>query len=99
VMQAFPFLLLQVFVNQFVFIWGHKQCIRALSQFIVGTYYYFKDLNSVYAFHVEGYLMGWKMKCYSLMMSQARPFEIPNVAISSLSILKDVSCQKIKSNG
>jgi hypothetical protein len=58
VMQAFPLLLPQVFVNQFVFIWGCEQYIRALGQFIVGTYYYFKHLNSVYTFYVEGYPMG-----------------------------------------
>jgi hypothetical protein len=58
VMQAFPLLPPQVFVNQFAFIWGCEQCTRALGQFIVGTYYYFKDLNSVYTFHVEGYPMG-----------------------------------------
>jgi hypothetical protein len=28
------------------------------------------------------------------MMNQARPFEISNVGISSLTLLKDVSCQK-----
>jgi hypothetical protein len=28
------------------------------------------------------------------MMNQVRPFKIPNAAISSLSHLKDVSCQK-----
>jgi hypothetical protein len=39
VMQAFPLLLPPVFVNQFVFIWGCEQCIRALGQFIVKTYY------------------------------------------------------------
>ncbi len=58
VIQVCCLLLPQVFVNQFVFIWGHKQCTKTLCQFIVGTNYYFKDLNNVYTFHVEGYLMG-----------------------------------------
>ncbi len=40
--------------------------------------------------HVENYLMGQKTKHYSLMMNQARPFEIPSVTISSLSLSKVV---------
>jgi len=49
--------------------------------------------------HVEGYLKGHKTKCWSLMMNEARPFEIPSGAISSFNLFEDVSCQKIKSNG
>jgi hypothetical protein len=54
VMQVFHLLLPHILVDQFVFIWGHEQWTRTLGQFIVGTYYYLKDLNSVYTFHVEG---------------------------------------------
>jgi hypothetical protein len=43
-------------------------------------------------FHIEDYLVGYKTKCYSLMMNQTRPFEIPNVAFSSSSFLKDIHC-------
>jgi hypothetical protein len=37
--------------------------------------------------HVEDYPMGQKTKHYSLMMNQARPFEISSVSISSLGLL------------
>jgi hypothetical protein len=39
-MQILPLLMPQVFVDQFVFIWGCKKCTRMLGQFIIGTYYY-----------------------------------------------------------
>jgi hypothetical protein len=48
VMQVFPLLMPQAFVDQFVFIWGCEQCTKTLGQLIVGTYYYIKDLNHVY---------------------------------------------------
>jgi len=38
----------EIFVNQFVFIWGCEQCTRMLSELTLGTYYYFKDLKHVY---------------------------------------------------
>jgi hypothetical protein len=37
--------------------------------------------------------------CYSLMMSQARPFKIPSLVVYSLNLLKDINCPKIKFNG
>jgi len=48
--------------------------------------------------HVEDYPMGKKTKCCSLIMNQTRPFEIPNVVVFSLKLLKDISCQGIRSN-
>jgi hypothetical protein len=47
---------------------------------------------------VEDYLLGKKAKHYSLTMSWARPFKIPNAMVFSLSPLKDMNCQRIKSN-
>jgi hypothetical protein len=49
-------------------------------------------------FFVEEYLMGKKAKHCSLTMSQARSFKIPNAMVFSLSPLKDINCQRIKSN-
>jgi hypothetical protein len=40
VMEILPILVPQVFVNQFVFIWGHEQCSMTSNQLKVGTYYY-----------------------------------------------------------
>jgi hypothetical protein len=48
VMQVLPLLMPQIFVDQFVFIWGHEQCKRILGQFTLGTYYYLKDLKHLY---------------------------------------------------
>jgi hypothetical protein len=42
--------------------------------------------------------MGKKAKHCSLTMSQARSFKIPNAMVFSLSPLKDINCQRIKSN-
>jgi hypothetical protein len=48
VMQNFPLLVLQTFVDQFVLICGCQQCTRTLGQFTLKTHYYFKDFNHVY---------------------------------------------------
>jgi hypothetical protein len=48
--------------------------------------------------HVEDFPLGKKTKCCSLIMNQTRPFEIPNVVVFSLKLLKDISCQGIRSN-
>jgi len=48
VMEVFTLLLPQDFIDQIVFIWGHEQCLMTSCQFIVGNYYYFKDLSHVY---------------------------------------------------
>jgi hypothetical protein len=42
--------------------------------------------------------MGKKAKHCSLTMSQARPFKIPNAMVLSLSPLKDINCQRVKSS-
>jgi len=34
---------------QFVFIWGHEQCLVTLGQFTIGNYFCFKDLIHVYS--------------------------------------------------
>jgi hypothetical protein len=47
---------------------------------------------------VEDYFMGKKAKHCSLTMSWARPFKIPNAMVFSLSPLKDINCQKVRSS-
>jgi hypothetical protein len=59
VMQVLPLLVLQTFVDQFVFIWRCEQCIRTLAQLTIRTYYYLKDLNHVY-FACQGLHYGMK---------------------------------------
>jgi hypothetical protein len=39
-MEILPILMPQVFVDQFVFIWGHEQCSMRSNQLKAGTYYY-----------------------------------------------------------
>jgi len=48
-MEVLILLLLQDFINQFVFIWGHEQCLMTLGQFTTEKYYCFKDLIHVYS--------------------------------------------------
>jgi len=45
------------------------------------------------------YLMGSKIKCYSLMMNLARRFKIQNGMVISLNPSRENCCQKIKCNG
>ncbi len=48
-MEVFTLLLPQDFINQFVFIWRHEQCLMTLGQFTTENYYCFKDLIHVYS--------------------------------------------------
>lgn len=47
-MEVLTLLLLQDFINQFVFIWGHEYCSMTLGQFTIGIYYCFKNWSCVY---------------------------------------------------
>jgi hypothetical protein len=49
VVEVLTLLLLQKFIDQFVFIWGHEQCSMTSGQFRVGNYYCLKDLSHVYS--------------------------------------------------
>jgi len=49
VMEVLNLLLLQDFIDQFVFIWGHEQCLMKSNQFTIGNYYCLKDLNHMYS--------------------------------------------------
>jgi len=61
VMEVFTLLLLQDFIDQFVFIWGREQCSMASSQFMTENYYCFKDLSCVILL-VKDYPMGKNTK-------------------------------------
>jgi hypothetical protein len=53
----------------------------------------------MYILLVKDYPIGKKTKCYSLMMPQARLFKIPSAMVFLLSLLKGISCQRIRCNG
>jgi hypothetical protein len=48
--------------------------------------------------HVEDCNSGKKMKHCSLTTIQARPLKILSIVVSSLNLLEDKNCQRIKSN-
>jgi hypothetical protein len=48
VMEVLTLLLMQDFIDQFVFIWGHEQCSITLGQLTIRNYYCLKDLSRVY---------------------------------------------------
>ncbi len=45
VFEILPLLMPKTLINQFVFIWGHQQCIATTSQLTRLVYYYLKDLD------------------------------------------------------
>jgi hypothetical protein len=47
VLEAFPMLMLKKFV-EFVFIWGHEQCLKTSCQIIPRSYYFINDLKCMY---------------------------------------------------
>ncbi len=63
VLEVLPMLMPKKFVNEFVFIWEHEQCLKTFGQITPGSYYYIKDLKRVY-YLAMGYHMGWKIKHY-----------------------------------
>jgi hypothetical protein len=48
VLEVLMMLMLEKFVDEFVFIWGCEQCSNFFGQIILGSYYYIKDLKHVY---------------------------------------------------
>jgi hypothetical protein len=48
VLKVLLMLIVDMFVDQFVFIWGHEQCLKISGQISLGSYYYLKDLKRVY---------------------------------------------------
>jgi hypothetical protein len=79
--------------NQYVFIWGFWQQLKILGQVITKTYYCLK-LRNVFILCVGNYPKGKKTKHCSFIMRWAKPFEIPNVVVSSLNYVKDINCQE-----
>ncbi len=45
VLEVFPMLMLKIFVDWFVFIWGHEQCSKTIGQISPRSHYYLKDLK------------------------------------------------------
>ncbi len=48
VLEVLPMLILETFLERFVFIRGHKQCSKRFGQNCPKSYYYLKDLKRVY---------------------------------------------------
>jgi hypothetical protein len=59
VLKVLPMLILDTFVDQFVFFGGCEQCSKIFDQISPGSYYYLKDLKCVYMV-----VMGRKIKHY-----------------------------------
>jgi len=48
VLEVFPMLMPENFMDQFVFIWGCEQCSKMASQISHRSHYYLKDLKYIY---------------------------------------------------
>jgi hypothetical protein len=48
VLEVLPMLILEIFLERFVFIWGREQCSNRFSQISPVSYYYLKDLKRMY---------------------------------------------------
>ncbi len=48
VLEVLPMLMPKKFVNEFIFIWKSKQCLKTFGQITLGSYYYIKNLKRVY---------------------------------------------------
>jgi hypothetical protein len=48
VLKVLPMLMLEKFLDQFVFIWGHEQCSKIFIIITFRSYNYLKDLKHVY---------------------------------------------------
>jgi hypothetical protein len=98
VMEVLTLLLLQDFIDQFVFIWGHEQYVMTLSQFIVGNYYCLKDLNHVY-FACQGLPYGKEDQTLLINDEWTKLFEIPRKVFFFKSVIEDISSPRIRGNG
>jgi len=47
--EILPLLMPKTLINQFVFVWGHEQCIT--NQLTHSIYFYLKDLDQVHFAH------------------------------------------------
>jgi hypothetical protein len=45
VLKVLPMLIPEIFLEQFVFIWGSEQCFKMSGQISPGSHYYWKDLK------------------------------------------------------
>ncbi len=48
VLEVLPMLMLEKFLNEFIFIWEHEQCSKTCGEITLRSYYYIKDLKRVY---------------------------------------------------
>jgi hypothetical protein len=97
-MKILPLLMAQIFaINMFSF--GDvnntpRYWVKSLQKHVI-----FLKIRNVFILCVKNYPRGKKTKHCSLMMRWTKPFEIPHVVVSSLSYVKDINCQEIRSNG
>jgi hypothetical protein len=47
-LEVLPMFMLESFLDQFIFIWGHEQCSKTSSEISPKPHYYLKDLKHVY---------------------------------------------------
>jgi hypothetical protein len=56
VLEVLPMLMVESFLDQFIFIWGREQCSQTSSEISPMSHYYLKDLKHVYyACHGKDY--------------------------------------------
>jgi hypothetical protein len=48
VLEVLPMLMVENFVDQFIFIWGREQCSKMANQISPRSHYYLKDLKHIY---------------------------------------------------
>jgi hypothetical protein len=61
VLEVFPMLMLESFLDCFIFIWGCEQCSKTSSEISPGSHYYLKDLKHVY-YACRGNIMKRRIK-------------------------------------
>ncbi len=96
-MKILALLMAQIFaINMFSF--GDvnntsRYWVKSLQKHIIVL-----KIRNVFILCVKNYPRGGKPKHCSSMMRWAKPFEIPSVVVFSLSYVKDINCQEIRSN-
>jgi hypothetical protein len=48
VLEVLPMFIPEIFLEWFIFIWGHEHCSKTFDQISLGSYYYLKDLKIMY---------------------------------------------------
>jgi hypothetical protein len=98
VLEILPLLMPKILINQFVFVWGHEQCITTTNQLTRSIYYYLKDLDRVHL-ACKGLPYGDKDQTLLIDDEPSKAFQNPKWNGLFLSHLEDVSYPKTKCNG